>query len=39
MKEKTKKTLIKVLISFIKWLFGIGKEHIEQAEKKNNTND
>lgn len=39
MKETTKKTLIKVLISFIKWLFGIGKEHIEKAENKNNTNN
>lgn len=36
MKTITQKTLIKVLISFIKWLFGIGKEHIENAENKLN---
>lgn len=38
MKTSTKKTLISVLISFLKWLFGIGKEHIEKAEEKNNNN-
>lgn len=38
MKTETKKTLISVLISFLKWLFGIGKEHIEKAEDKHNTN-
>lgn len=36
MKTTTKKTLIKVLISFIKWLFLIGKDHVENAENKVN---
>lgn len=39
MKTTTKKTLISVLISFIKWLLGIGKDHIDQAEKNNNINN
>ena len=39
MKTETKKTMINVLISFLKWLFGIGKKHIEKAENKNNTNN
>lgn len=39
MKETTKRTFINVLISFLKWLFGIGKEHIDKAENKNNTNN
>ena len=38
MKPTTKKTLVAVLISFIKWLLGIGKQHIEDAEKKINDN-
>lgn len=39
MKETTKKTLISVLISFLKWLFGIGAEHIKNAEEKNNKSE
>lgn len=39
MKQTTKKTLISVLISFLKWLLGIGKEHIENAENKQNSNN
>lgn len=39
MKETTKKTLISVLISFLKWLLQIGKEHIEKADNKHNTNN
>lgn len=34
MKENVKKTLVSVLLSFLKWLFGIGKEHIDKAEDK-----
>lgn len=34
MKPTTKKTLIAVLISFLKWLLGIGKDHIEKHEQK-----
>ncbi len=34
MKQTTKKTLLAVLISFLKWLLGIGKEHIEKHEQK-----
>lgn len=39
MKQTTKKTLISVLISLLKWLLGIGKEHIENAENKHNSNN
>lgn len=39
MKQTTKKKLIKVLISFFNWLFGIGKEHLEEAENKININN
>lgn len=35
MREKTKKTLISVLISFLKWLLGIGSDHIKKAEENN----
>lgn len=35
MKTTTKKTLVAVLISFLKWLLGIGREHIEKHEQKN----
>lgn len=39
MKTTTKKTLIAVLLSFLKWLLGIGKQHIEDAEnQKSNDN-
>lgn len=38
MKETTKKTFISVLISFIKWLLGIGAEHVEKAEEKHKNN-
>lgn len=34
MKPTTKKTLVAVLISFLKWLLGIGKDHIEKHEQK-----
>lgn len=34
MKQTTKTTLVAVLISFIKWLLGIGKEHIDKHEQK-----
>lgn len=37
MKLSTKKTLWKVLISFLKWLLGIGREHIENAENNPNS--
>lgn len=39
MKQTTKKTLLAVLISFLKWLLGIGKEHIEKHEQKNDKGD
>lgn len=39
MNQTIKKTLISVLISFLKWLLGIGKEHIENAENKQNSNN
>lgn len=34
MKTTTKKTFLSVLISFLKWLLGIGKDHIEKYEQK-----
>lgn len=35
MKPLVKKTLLSVLISFIKWLLSIGKQHVEKYEQKN----
>ena len=34
MKESAKKTLWSVLISFLKWLFGIGKKHLDEYGDK-----
>ena len=39
MKQTTKKTLINVLKSFLYWLFGIGKEHINNSVNNNNINN
>ena len=39
MKENVKNTLLGVLLSFLKWLFGVGKEHIDKAIDKSDATD